>query len=79
MQLSYRGVSYESNPTSVETIKGEVKGKYRGLPWQATYAKHHRNQGTYALYYRGVSPKREKSRQLNGIPVTEPTSASSFL
>jgi hypothetical protein len=81
MQLCYRGVSYESNPTPVETFEGEVRGKYRGFPWTCTYVKMNKGlrvQPTYELYYRGVSPKREKASQPRGIPVAEPSSASSF-
>lgn len=30
MKLSYRGVSYSSNPTVIATGESEVAGKYRG-------------------------------------------------
>ena len=30
MKLSYRGVSYNSNPTVIATGESEVAGKYRG-------------------------------------------------
>lgn len=81
MRLSYRGVSYESNPTPVEIIKGEVGGKYRGLPWQHTHVKLNKGlrvQSSYDLYYRGVTPQRQQDSQPSGIPVTEPNSVSSF-
>jgi hypothetical protein len=34
MKLKYRGVAYEYKPITVPVIKGEIAGKYRGLPWQ---------------------------------------------
>ena len=79
MQLCYRGVSYEYNPTSVETTKGEVGGKYRGLPWQRTHVKLNKGlrvQSSFDLYYRGVTPKQHS--QPGRIPAIEPNSATSF-
>lgn len=34
MQLTYRGVQYESNTLVVETQEGTKFGKYRGLDWR---------------------------------------------
>ena len=73
MKLCYRGASYDSHPTSIETINGEVGGKYRGLPWIRTQVKMNKGlglQSTYELYYRGVSPRRENIDQLREIPAT---------
>ena len=80
MKLCYRGVSYEPNPTSVETFQGEVGGKYRGLPWTRTHVKMsgRLSQPSYELYYRGVTPLRKKENQLNGIPAPAPSSFSSL-
>ncbi|MEW6497399.1 MAG: DUF4278 domain-containing protein [Cyanobacteriota bacterium] len=80
MKLCYRGVSYEHNPTSVEIIQGEVGGKYRGLPWRHIRVKMsgRLRQPSYELYYRGVTPLRQKENQLNGIPTPAPNSFSSF-
>ncbi|HEY9834897.1 MAG TPA: DUF4278 domain-containing protein [Stenomitos sp.] len=81
MQLCYRGVSYDYNPTPVETLEGEVGGKYRGLPWRHTHVKQNKGLAAklvYNLYYRGVSPKRKQASQPSGIPVTEPNTAGSF-
>jgi hypothetical protein len=74
MQLCYRGVSYEYNPTPVDTIQGEVAGKYRGLPWRYTYVnmKQGLKQKTFDLYYRGVTPRRQKSKKAPGILAPEP-------
>jgi hypothetical protein len=81
MQLCYRGVSYDYNPTLAETFEGEVGGKYRGLPWRHTYVKLNKRlsaKPVFDLYYRGVSPKRQQASQPRGIPVTEPNTAGSF-
>lgn len=34
IQLTYRGAKYEPTPPLVETSKGEIQGKYRGLIWR---------------------------------------------
>lgn len=34
MKLTYRGVSYEHQPTVVETTLGEVGGQYRSRDWR---------------------------------------------
>jgi Domain of unknown function (DUF4278) len=34
MKLSYRGVTYEYVPPSLEVTEGEVRGSYRGAPWR---------------------------------------------
>lgn len=34
MKLIYRGISYEYNPPVVETVEGEIGGKFRGLDWR---------------------------------------------
>lgn len=80
MKLCYRGVSYEPNPTSIETIQGEVGGKYRGFPWRHTYVKMsgRHTQPSYELYYRGVTPLRNKENQLHGIPTPAPNTFSSL-
>jgi hypothetical protein len=55
MQLSFRGIHYESKPLTMEYTEGEVGGKYRGKPWKV-----HRPKGNtphhsrHQLTYRGV-------------------------
>ena len=34
MKLIYRGTAYEYNPPVVNTVKGNVGGKFRGLDWR---------------------------------------------
>ncbi len=34
MRLSYRGVSYEYTPPTLEVTEGEIQGSYRGTPWK---------------------------------------------
>ncbi|MBC7822307.1 MAG: DUF4278 domain-containing protein [Candidatus Parcubacteria bacterium] len=34
MRLSYRGVSYEYTPPTLEVTEGEIQGSYRGTSWR---------------------------------------------
>lgn len=40
MKMTYRGVSYERTPLSLEVTEGEIGGKYRGAAWQQKYPRH---------------------------------------
>jgi hypothetical protein len=40
MKLSYRGVSYNNEPFSLEMTEGEIGGKYRGQDWKYHYPRH---------------------------------------
>lgn len=70
MKLKYRGITYESNPTEVTTIKGKVGGKYRGVPWIQTIPQITQvDRPSIELKYRGVpyckgAVKLNKSAQL---------------
>ncbi|TFI54314.1 DUF4278 domain-containing protein [Mastigocladus laminosus UU774] len=56
MKLTYRGVDYESHPLAVETIPGEISGKYRGQQWRRHYPRHIPTpQPVAELKYRGVA------------------------
>jgi Domain of unknown function (DUF4278) len=58
MQLSYRGVSYEVNPSREPSIiEGEVMGKYRGavLVRSHNYTTSLAPRSFVTLKYRGVS------------------------
>ena len=55
MKLTYRGVSYHYNPTTVNSVDAEVSGKYRGLEWRFRNRKAPTAQKpTLDLVYRGV-------------------------
>ncbi|MEA5472357.1 DUF4278 domain-containing protein [Spirulina sp. 06S082] len=55
MKLTYRGVAYEYNPTTVESLDTEITGKYRGLEWRFRNRKAPTAQKpTLDLVYRGV-------------------------
>lgn len=55
MKLTYRGVSYDYNPPTVETQEVEVGGKFRGLDWRfRNLSKPAVIQPTTHLTYRGV-------------------------
>ncbi|MGH8002211.1 MAG: DUF4278 domain-containing protein [Brasilonema sp.] len=56
MKLTYRGVSYEHNPLTLESSADEISGKYRGATWKHNYPRHiPQTQVTAELQYRGVS------------------------
>ncbi|MEM9541254.1 MAG: DUF4278 domain-containing protein [Cyanobacteria bacterium P01_E01_bin.42] len=56
MKLTYRGVTYDYNPTLVKSIDTEVGGKYRGLEWRFRNRKAPTAQKpTLDLVYRGVA------------------------
>ncbi|MBD2578677.1 DUF4278 domain-containing protein [Oscillatoria sp. FACHB-1406] len=56
MRLIYRGVSYESQPLSLEVTEREASGVYRGETWKHHYPKHLPNAkpNSHTLQYRGV-------------------------
>ncbi len=56
MKLSYRGVSYEHSPSTLEVTEGEILGKYRGIGWHChTLKEMPVPQPNMALKYRGVA------------------------
>lgn len=56
MKLMYRGVSYDYQPTVIETTEAEVGGKYRGLDWRfRNLKKAPAQKPTLDLVYRGVA------------------------
>ncbi|QIZ72913.1 DUF4278 domain-containing protein [Oxynema aestuarii] len=56
MQLTYRGITYEYTPPTVEETEGTLSGRYRGLDWQfCNVQKQPVQQTNVELKYRGVS------------------------
>ncbi len=56
MKLTYRGISYESNPATLELTEGEIGGKYRGTTWRERYPRHIPvPQPKVDLKYRGIA------------------------
>ncbi len=56
MKLIYRGISYEYNPPVVNTVEGNVGGKFRGLDWRFhNLKKPPVLQPSVNLTYRGVT------------------------
>lgn len=74
MKLTYRGVTYDYNPTAVESLDTEVSGKYRGLEWRFRNRKAPTAQKpTLDLVYRGVPyTKGQEAPAVEAIPT--PTS-----
>lgn len=56
MKLSYRGVSYEAEPQTVEVTEGEICGTYRGQAWRVHRYKLSRPRylAPVELTYRGL-------------------------
>ncbi|MFW6358244.1 MAG: DUF4278 domain-containing protein [Chroococcales cyanobacterium] len=56
MKFNYRGVGYDREPLKLETVEGEVVGKYRGQPVRQHYPRHIPTpQPKLYLQYRGVA------------------------
>lgn len=56
MKLTYRGVQYENNTPTVETVESQVAGKYRGLDWRFHNLKKQLHlQPRANLTYRGIT------------------------
>jgi hypothetical protein len=56
MKLSYRGVSYEDQPSTLEVSEGEIGGKYRGQTWKIHRPKQSlRRSASKELIYRGIT------------------------
>jgi len=65
MRLHYRGVTYEKEPFTLEVVKGEVGGTYRGQDWFGTYPRHILHlRPKSSMQYRGVA---------YGAPVSTPS------
>ena len=54
MQMIYRGISYQSTSTDLATVKREINGKYRGVPYQLSKPKDKKSAGIFVLKYRGL-------------------------
>jgi hypothetical protein len=61
MKLSYRGVSYEAEPDTLEVTEGEIGGLYRGRAWRVHNHQPIRRRylASLELIYRGVGYKRQ--------------------
>lgn len=56
MQYTYRGVSYDRTPLSLEVTEGEIGGSYRGQAWRKHYPRHVLElKPKPPLQYRGVA------------------------
>jgi len=58
MKLTYRGIQYDYNPPTVETVESKAGGKYRGWDWRFRNLKNPPVlQPRVNLQYRGVRYK----------------------
>ena len=54
MQLTYRGISYQSNFTNLATIEQKTDIKYRGVTYQLSGFKNKKIVDVCVLKYRGI-------------------------
>ena len=55
MKLSFRGISYNHDPVTLETTNTEIEGTYRGIHWKNhPYAKSRHGHGFKNMTYRGI-------------------------
>ncbi len=77
MKLTYRGVDYDYNPTSLELTEQEIVGRYRGQAVTFKYVRHVPvPQPAHHLTYRGVPYSTNTQGQVQ--PAAQPASESIF-
>ena len=54
MQLTYRGISYQSNTTNLATIEQKIDVKYRGVTYQRSELKNKKIADDCVLKYRDI-------------------------
>lgn len=61
MKLSYRGASYEAEPSTPEVTEGGIGGLYRGQPWKVHHYKENRRKffAFHNLTYRGAAYRQQ--------------------
>ena len=55
MKLTYRGVSYQTEPIAIATKKTNIIAKFRGLSYPLSQSIEPVNDSPYPLKYRGIS------------------------
>ncbi|WP_071518388.1 DUF4278 domain-containing protein [Geitlerinema sp. PCC 9228] len=56
MKLTYRGISYDYEPPTLDMEEGQMGGKYRGQAWKLRYPRHMPTmEPKSSLKYRGVA------------------------
>lgn len=77
MKLSYRGVSYDYDPPTLEVTEGEILGKYRGQIWRKHTGQNAPLQPIVELKYRGVSYYTDRFGGVNTALKPQPKVATS--
>lgn len=73
MRLSYRGASYDHEPTPVEPIDSGISGQYRGQTFTFTYPRHIPvPQSAVQLKYRGVAYQTTAAGQVESVSAAHP-------
>ncbi|MBD2258186.1 DUF4278 domain-containing protein [Pseudanabaena sp. FACHB-2040] len=69
MRLTYRGVTYDHNPPSLEVSESEILGHYRGQSHRLSYVRHIPiPQPVADLKYRGISYHTNSNGQVETMP-----------
>ncbi|MBE9124837.1 MULTISPECIES: DUF4278 domain-containing protein [unclassified Coleofasciculus] len=73
MKLSYRGVSYERTPSTLDVNEGDIGGTYRGQGWRYHYVRHiPAPPPVHELKWRGVAYRTDKPAIAEPIPAPQP-------
>lgn len=76
MRLSYRGVSYEYNPVTTDSVESTVTGQYRGRHFNFAYPRHIPvPQPVANLNYRGVPYRTTATGKIEAIAPTPKASS----
>lgn len=76
MKLSYRGVHYEGEPSTLKVTEGRIAGSYRGQSWRFHHPQYLPKLGSVDhLKYRGVAYSTGQSTALKPSAVPQPVAA----
>ena len=77
MKLTYRGIQYETEPTTLEIREGEIGGNYRGLPWRFHHLRHiPEPPPAHNLTWRGVAYRTGKPQVAKASTTPQPVDAN---
>lgn len=73
MKLSYRGISYTTEPPTVEQMESNLSGSYRGCGFQFGYPRHiPATHPVATLSYRGVPYRTTAAGEVRPVQPTQP-------
>jgi len=76
MKLSYRGVHYEGEPSTLKVTEGRIAGSYRGQSWRFHHPQYLPKLGSVDhLKYRGVAYRTGQATPVKPRAVLQPLTA----